>query len=312
MLYGYDDLKKDFKNLVDKRSLSHAYLFFGEPQTGKFLFAKCLANYIENGKFQEPSGIFNETLVIDFSQNFGAAEANKESVGIDAVRELERFLYQTAVLSPYRVVVIRDAEWLTDQAQNALLKILEEPPQKGVIIITARDKAVFLPTVASRMQGIYFKTLSDAQILDFLSKYGKISTVQAKTVARESFGRIGRVVEILNGRKSAKEMTALVKEATSSKTADKKAIEKVIDELLKLFEKFPGNITVFFETIVGTIRPLAKSYPRQCNAINQEIVWMESLTVNKRIHLKNILWTTKSILSGSSSSEASERLSGFH
>jgi len=300
MLYGYDNLVKDFKRLVDGRSLSHAYLFFGEPETGKFLFARSLVNYIETGKFEEPVGLLNETLTIDFSKNPEELESNRESIGIDAVRELERFLYQTAVFSPYRVVIIRDAEWLTDQAQNALLKILEEPPQKGVIIITARDKAVFLPTVASRMQAIYFKTLPDNQILDFLSKYGKINSVKAKTVVRESFGRIGRIKKFLSGQESKKEITSLVKEAISSKSINKKMLEDIIDKLLKLFDKSPESLTTFFEEIIGIIRPLAKNYPRQCNAINQEIAWMESLTANKRIHLKSILWTTKSILSDSS------------
>jgi DNA polymerase III delta prime subunit len=299
MFYGYDNLVKDFKRLTDSRSLSHAYLFFGEPQVGKFLFAKCLANYIENGKFSEPKKILNETLLVDFSSDFKNNQFNKESVGIDAVREVERFLYQTAISSPYRMVIIRDAEWLTDLAQSALLKILEEPPQKGLIIITARDKAIFLPTIASRMQAIYFKTLPDSRILDFLVKYGRISDVKAKTVTQESFGRIGRAIEISNGQQPKKDIASMIREVVSTKTADKKAIENIIDELLKIFEKSPELLNVFFEEIVKIIRPFVPKKPQLCENISQEIAWMESLVVNKRIHLKNILWTTKFILSDS-------------
>lgn len=299
MIFGYDSLLADFKKLADEKRLSHAYLFFGEPQIGKFLFAKCLANYIENGKFSEPEGILNETLLVDFSSDLKNIQSNKESVGIDAVREVERFLYQTAISSPYRMVIIRDAEWLTDQAQNALLKILEEPPKKGLIIITARDKAVFLPTVASRMQAIYFKTLPDSSVLDFLVKYGRISDVKAKTVTRESFGRIGRAIEISNGNQSQKDIASMIKEAVSGKTYDKKAVEDIIDGLLKIFEKSPELLNLFFEEIVKIIRPFAKKNPQMCGNISQEISWMESLAVNKRIHLKNILWTTRFILSDS-------------
>jgi DNA polymerase-3 subunit delta' len=220
-------------------------------------------------------------------------------VGIGTVREIERFLYQTAISSPYRIVIIRDAEWLTDIAQNALLKILEEPPQKGLIIITARDKAAFLPTVASRMQAIYFKTLPDSQILDFLVKYGKISTVKARTVIRESFGRIGRAIEISNGQKTKKDITSIIKEVMSTRTVDKKAFENVVDELLKIFEKSPELLSVFFEEIIKTIRPFVSKKSQLCGDVSQEIARMESLSVNKRIHLKNILWTTKFILSDS-------------
>lgn len=298
MIYGYDNLVKDFKRLVDERRLSHAYLFFGEPQVGKFLFAKSLAHYIESKKFDDQGPYLKETLIVDFSNDTGEPSQNKESVGIESVREVERFLYQTAVDSPYRVAIIRDAEWLTDQAQNALLKILEEPPKNGVIIATARDKAVFLPTVASRMQAIYFKTLPQERVLDFLTKYGKITSVKANTVSRESFGRIGRCIGLLEGQGSGKEMETLIRKLVSSRTLDKKLMEGGVDEILKIIDKNPHSLNVFFEEILKAIRPYAQKKPKECNSINQEIAWMESLTVGKRIHIKNILWTTMFILSG--------------
>jgi DNA polymerase III gamma/tau subunit len=125
MPYGYDEIVESFKKLADSRLLFNAYLFFGEPQVGKFLFAKSLANYVENKKFEEPSNPLLETLIIDFRDLKYGKEESKESIGIDEIRELERFLYQTPINSYYRIAIIRDAEWLTDIAQNALLKILE-------------------------------------------------------------------------------------------------------------------------------------------------------------------------------------------
>ena len=298
MFVGYDNLVKDFKKLTDDKRLSHAYLFFGEPQVGKFLFAKSLAHYIESKKFDDTGDNLLETLIVDFSQNNDLLVSNKESIGIDAVRNIERFLYRTAVSSSYRVAIIRDAEWLTDQAQNALLKVLEEPPKNGLIIIIARDKAVFLPTVASRLQAIYFKTLPESRILDFLTKYGKITDDKAKTISRESYGRIGRALEIIGGQDANKEMKTLIKRLASSKTSDKRILEGVVDEILKILEKDPGALNVFFEEIIRIVRPHAKKFPTECGSINQEIAWMESLTVSKRIHIKNIVWKTMFILSG--------------
>ena len=107
MLYGYDNLVKNFRKLIDARALSHAYLFFGEPQIGKFIFTTCLANYVENDKFEEPTAPLLEALVVDFEAETN--EEGKESVGIDKVREIERFLYQTPIGSPYRLAIIRYA-----------------------------------------------------------------------------------------------------------------------------------------------------------------------------------------------------------
>ncbi len=301
MLYGYDNLVGDFKKLVDAQELSHAYLFFGEPQTGKFLFAKYLANYIETGKFEESTSPLSETFIVDFgSEKDEASRDGKESVGIDKVREIERFLYQTPMSSRYRVAIIRDAEWLTDTAQNALLKILEEPPKSGVIIATARDSSVFLPTVASRMQGIYFKTLPTDKILDFLAKYGKIGKLESEKIGRESFGRIGRAVAIIESQGSQNKLFNIVKKSLSKSYSGKAELEGAVDELLKLIDKSPLNLERFFEEILNKIRPKFLNHPRECREIMQEIAWMESLTVSKRIHLKNILWKTRYILSDSS------------
>lgn len=296
MIFGYDSLVSDFKRLVDEGRLSHAYLFFGEPQTGKFLFARSLANYIETKNFDEPTASLLETLIIDFESE--SEEESKESVGIEKVREVERFLYQTPISSRYRIAVIRDAEWLTDAAQNALLKILEEPPKDGVIIAIAKDSSVFLPTVASRMQGIYFKTLSSESILDFLGKCGRISTEKGKQIDRESFGRVGRAASFLKENVDRKKVENTLEKLFNKRNPGKTDIESNIDELLKIFDKSPRLIPVFFEIIIKKIRSKAINRPSAVGDINREITLMETLAVNKRIHLKNILWTTIFILSG--------------
>ena len=298
MLFGYDNLIKDFRRLVDEKSLSHAYLFFGEPQVGKFLFAKSLANYIETKNFDEPSSPLTETLVVDFGSEKN--DEGKESVGIERVREIERFLYQTPVSSLYRVAIIRDAEWLTDTAQNALLKILEEPPKSGLIIATARDSSVFLPTVASRMQGIYFRTLPSGMILDFLAKYGRITAQESEKASQGSFGRIGRAVAIIESPDSQEKAFNTVKKALSKSCSGKAELEGIVDELLKLMDKSPLFLESFFEEILSRIKPKFLDHPRECREVIQEIARMESLTLSKRIHLKNILWKTRFILSGSS------------
>ena len=168
ILYGYDGIAQSLKKLADDRQLSHTYIFFGEPQVGKFLCAKTLAHYLEKGTWVEPVHPLQETLVVDMTQQEDDSEESAESIGIATARRVAYFLHQRPALSPYRVVIIRDGEWLTDQAQNALLKTLEEPPEHSVIILIATDSGTFLPAVASRAQKIYFKTLSDKEIEKFL------------------------------------------------------------------------------------------------------------------------------------------------
>ncbi len=143
---SYDKLTNTFKQLADSNKLSHAYLFYGGNQEEKIVFAQSLANLC--GK---------ETLVIEPDE--------KGTIGIDIIRSLKYFLWQKPADSKLRTVIIKEAENLTNQAQNAALKIVEEPPESALIIFIAKNIENLLPTLTSRLQKIHFpKTWNHADI----------------------------------------------------------------------------------------------------------------------------------------------------
>lgn len=147
------NLTKDFKKLVGDGNLFHAYLFFGEETDKIFGFAKELANFLETREFKETGHFLNDFLAI--SPN----EFN--NIGIDEIRELQNFLYQTPVISRRRVAVINGADLLTDDSEGAILKIIEEPPKKSLVILVARQEDSLLPTIRSRVHKIYFPAEPD-------------------------------------------------------------------------------------------------------------------------------------------------------
>ncbi|MBI3638513.1 hypothetical protein HY227_02110 [Candidatus Wolfebacteria bacterium] len=144
-------LADDFKKLIKKDKLSHAYLFFGgneKDRENKFKFAESLANFLENGIFEPPQKMLIELLSI--SKNEGG------TIGIDVVRAVKNFLFQKPIVSKYRVLIIKDSESLTTEAENAILKIVEEPPESSLIIFIARNEDNISRTLASRLQKIHF------------------------------------------------------------------------------------------------------------------------------------------------------------
>lgn len=148
---SYEGLWKNFGKLIYKNRLSHAYLFFGGNENDreiKFLFAMSLANFLERKVFEPPSKPLNELLAM--RRNEAGA------IGIDEVRSIKHFLYQQPVFSRYRIVIIREAENLTPEAQSAILKIVEEPPEATLIILIARNENGLFPALSSRLQKIYF------------------------------------------------------------------------------------------------------------------------------------------------------------
>jgi len=156
-MIDYENLVKDFKRLIANGKLSHAYLFFGGDNAirqNKFIFAQSLANFLENKNFEEPTEFLKDTLIISI-KNFLKQE-KKASIGIDEIRFLKYFLWQKPINSLRRIAIIQEAENLTTEAQNAALKIVEEPPESALIIFIANSGDGLLPTLNSRLQKIYF------------------------------------------------------------------------------------------------------------------------------------------------------------
>ena len=190
MLFGLEDKIELFKRLVKDNNLRQSYLFFGEPQIGKFTFAASLVNFLETGKFVPPSA----TKPLLDAKFFTPDESG--SIGIDAVRDLKKELYQRPVASIRRSAVFDSAESLTPEARNALLKIIEEPPQFSLIIFIAVEPSVFPPTLASRFTKVYFPRFGQKSIEKYLKEKLKIDSNQAVLTARQSFGRIGRAIQL--------------------------------------------------------------------------------------------------------------------
>lgn len=291
MIFGYDSLVAEFKRLAADNSLAQTYLFFGDRGVGKFLFAKSLANYLENGIFEEPKGDLRESLIVDFSQTKeNPLEGNLESVGIETIRQIESFLFQKPVASRYRVAIIRDAEWLTLPAQNALLKIVEEPPSSALIIAIVQDFSVFLPTLASRFLKVYFPRLSLESTLDFLSKYciiEKLSENERKKLAERASGRIGYLLKILEEKKEKKESKDLVNLVLSKKNTAN--LSDLVEKIITLSEKNPLEFDLFFEELIWRLREKLPFSWAALAEVNQTFWLLKNLTVNKRIQIKKML-----------------------
>jgi len=141
-------LEKKFKNLIVSGKLSHSYIFFGENQKEIFNFARNLANFLESGKFVNPSKLLQDLFVVIPNE--------KGNIGIDEIRELQKFLYSRPAVSKKRTVIVVGFENLTDYAQSAILKIVEDSPKQALIILIGHNPENLLSTVVSRFQKFYF------------------------------------------------------------------------------------------------------------------------------------------------------------
>lgn len=190
MLYGFDKKIGEFKTLAKNNRLSQSYIFYGDPQIGKAAFARQLAVFLETGEFVAATKILTDFLEIE-------PEPDKEAIGIEAANSVREFLFQKPFISSRRTVIVPEAERLTDEAQAALLKIVEEPPRESLIILILPNPEFLTAALVSRCQKIYFPRLSWKELETFLVRDFKIEPAAAKKAAIASFGRLGRALALI-------------------------------------------------------------------------------------------------------------------
>ncbi|OGY43883.1 MAG: hypothetical protein A2820_01365 [Candidatus Buchananbacteria bacterium RIFCSPHIGHO2_01_FULL_40_35] len=280
MLIGQDNLRDTFKRLIKDGDLAHGYIFFGEPQVGKYSFALSLAAFLEDGKFEEietesglPKRILEEALII---------KPVEGSIGIDSVREIRHFLSQMPVKSNLRVVIIDDADTMTIQAQHATLKIGEEPPSKSLIILVTQNFDSLLETLKSRFQKIHFPRLSAGEITGLLEKHHNVDKKNADELAALSLGRPGRAVSLAtndSAKKQFKNATALL--------SRKEPKRKIIDEVLESEIEMRALLT---EIIAKLANDPVKNYDI-LKSITERMTAMSQFSTNKRLQLESAIWT---------------------
>ncbi len=236
MLVGHEELIRDLSLRADRGALGHSWIIFGPRGVGKATVARALARYVETGVFEDTNARPLSDAI------FVAAEHDTDSIGIDRAREIRAFLAQTPLVGPRRTVVIEAGERLTPEAQNALLKVAEEPPQAALIILVVDDPERLLPTLRSRFAEVHAGAVPEAKIAKWLVGYHGVAAKDAALAAKKSFGAPGFAWRIAKDeafgalREKAEKLLALplaarkafVKELTDEEEFDAEAFLEMI------------------------------------------------------------------------------------
>ena len=155
---GYEKIIQGFFRRVDNGTLSHAHLIIGPNGIGKSILARIFA-----------LRILNKDKDIDYVDIVNY-RPSKASMGVDEVREIIEEVSKRPYEGDKKVIIIHEGSKLTIQAQNALLKTIEEPPQGVYIILLAESLETLLETIKSRCNIIKFDTLKELEIEKYLIK----------------------------------------------------------------------------------------------------------------------------------------------
>lgn len=197
-ILGQDAVITTLKNAVEKQKIAHAYLFCGSRGTGKTTTARVFAKAIncENRKGGEPCNICATCVEIQGGGAIDVIEIDAASHGlIDNIRDLR----EVAVVLPsrlrYKVFIIDEAHGLSKSANNALLKMLEEPPAHVIFILATTEPEKLLPTIVSRTQRFDFwkiptKTIAEKLALIAKREHLEISADAIRFISESASGSI--------------------------------------------------------------------------------------------------------------------------
>lgn len=190
---GNQKIANFFDLAIKNGQLSQTCCFSGLGQVGKRTLANFLAAQI--------LGVELEKLNTSADYHYLArledekTGKKKKEISVEQVRELKEKLYQRSWSNGHKVAIVDEAELLNDESGNALLKVLEEPPQKCVIFLLTENDEKLLPTIQSRCQVFQFGTVSDEDIKNFLESLS-VNAETIKKVINLSWGRPGRAKEL--------------------------------------------------------------------------------------------------------------------
>jgi len=196
-ILGRESLVEYLNTAASKEEFSHAYIFEGEKGMGKLFIAKEFAKLIlcAGKETEEERQIVRKQVENGNSPDIIYIEPDKPTV--ISVEEIRTKLVGTSDIFPYgkyKVYIVKEAEKMNEQAQNALLKTIEEPPEYVIIILLSANKERLLPTIRSRCVTLDVKPIDTAKIKQYLiDNYGIVDYV-AETAAKFSAGNVGRAV----------------------------------------------------------------------------------------------------------------------
>jgi len=164
-IIGHQKIINYLDRSIEKDKISQAYLFCGPAHLGKFSLALEFAKKV-TGELDKK--INPDIIIISPETGEKDGKIKKKDIKIEKIRELQQALSLSAYFGKYKVAIIDEAEKLTNASQNALLKTLEEPPQKTVIILITENVDKIIPTVKSRCVIKKFGLAKKKEIVDSL------------------------------------------------------------------------------------------------------------------------------------------------
>lgn len=202
---GHKNIIKYIQNAVTADAVSHAYILNGERGSGKKLLANLFAmslqcqNRDEDGDACGKCQSCKQALNGNQPDIIRVTHEKPNSISVDDIRvQVNDDIVIRPYSSRYKIYIIADADLMTAQAQNALLKTIEEPPQYAVIMLLTENADVLLPTIRSRCVMMKLRNIKDQLVKKYLMEHMEIPDYKADVCVAFAQGNMGKAIMLAN------------------------------------------------------------------------------------------------------------------
>lgn len=200
-ILGHEQIIAHLQNAIEEDKVSHAYIFNGPEASGQMMLAEAFAMALQcEGEGKRPclecrscrqAADHNQPDIIYVSHE------KPNTIGVDDIRtQINNDIDIKPYSSRYKVYIVDEAQKMNQQAQNALLKTIEEPPAYAIILLLTTNADSFLQTILSRCITLNLKAVKEDKIKEYLMKHYQIPDYQADICAAFSQGNVGKAIQL--------------------------------------------------------------------------------------------------------------------
>lgn len=235
-IIGHKQVIEHFQKAIQLSKISHGYILNGEEGSGKKMFASIFAKTLQcEKKGINPCGQCKSCKQSDTRNHPDIKWVTHEkpnSIGVDDLRgQLISDIQIKPYSGKYKIYIIDEAEKLTVQAQNSLLKTIEEPPDYGMILLLTTNAKGFLPTILSRCVILNLRPISDKQIKDYLMDQYNVPDYKADICVSFAQGNLGKAIKLVSSERFDEIKSQIVKLMDEMSTLEYSSLMDQVKEM---------------------------------------------------------------------------------
>lgn len=303
-IVGNELIIKNLKKAVDFQKVSHAYIISGQQGMGKKLLANVFAKTLQcEGGGSSPCCHCTSCRVFDTGNHtdvIWVRSKKTKGLGVDDIREQ---VIQNVMIKPYqykyKIFIIEQADKMTVQAQNALLKTLEEPPAYGIFLLLAENSSSFLPTILSRCAVLKLRPLPTPLVEEYLYRHHIGDSDKIAVYTEYAQGSIGKALQIAQSEEFSKQREDTLVWLTAVAHSDLVSVMAIAKEMEVYKEnlQFLDIASLWYRDVLTAKLLKDKSYLIQKDKIDSIIEQAQQESCEEILQKIEAVWQAKRQLS---------------